>query len=234
MGDAKHVAQEVWRGEWMKDYLAPERGRSALVTIDAQRDFALPNGQGRVGGSPAVVSAMGQLAATFRAAERPIFHMVRLYRCDGSNVDLCRRASIEEGQRIAMPGSTGAELVDGLKPDPSVRLDPQLLLGGGGQQLGAQEWILYKPRWSAFFETQLEDRLRALGISTLFICGCDFPNGPRATIYAASNRDFRLVLVPDAVSRTTESGLQELGSIGVRLLAITDTLTWLRSSAHAA
>lgn len=218
----------------MKDYLAPERGRSALVTIDAQRDFALPNGPGRVGGSPTVVSAMAKLAATFRDAGRPIFHMVRLYRCDGSNVDLCHRASIEEGQRIAMPGSTGAELVDGLKPDPSLRLDPHLLLNGSGQQLGAQEWILYKPRWSAFFETQLEERLRALGVSTLFVCGCDFPNGPRATIYAASNRDFRLVLVPDAVSRTTDSGLQELGSIGVRLMGVAATLTWLGSSAHAA
>jgi nicotinamidase-related amidase len=218
----------------MKDYLAPERDRSALVTIDAQRDFALPNAPGRVGGSPAVVSAMARLVAAFRRQGRPVFHMVRLYRCDGSNVDLCHRASIEEGQRIVMPGTTGAELVDGLKPEPATRLDPELLLAGDGQQLGTQEWILYKPRWSAFFETSLEARLRALDISTVVICGCDFPNGPRATIYAASNRDFRLVLVPDAVSRTTDAGLQELGSIGVRLMNVDDSLSWLAANAHAA
>lgn len=218
----------------MKDYLAPERDRSAVVTIDAQRDFALPNSPGRVGGSPAVVSAMARLVAAFRRQGRPVFHMVRLYRCDGSNVDLCHRASIEEGQRIVMPGTAGAELVDGLKPEPATRLDPELLLAGDGQQLGTQEWILYKPRWSAFFETSLEERLRALGISTVVICGCDFPNGPRATIYAASNRDFRLVLVPDAVSRTTDAGLQELGSIGVRLMNVDDSLSWLAANAHAA
>ncbi len=218
----------------MNDYLAPERNRSALVTIDAQRDFALPKTPGGVKGTPAVVSAMGRLTAAFREARRPIFHMVRLYRCDGSNVDLCRRASIEEGQRIAMPGTAGAEPVDALKPDPAVRLDSELLLDGTGQQIGPHEWILYKPRWSAFFGTTLEDRLRDLGISTVFICGCDFPNGPRATIYAASNRDFRIVLVHDAVSRSTEAGLQELGSIGVRLMGVQDSLTWLGSSVHAA
>jgi nicotinamidase-related amidase len=124
--------------------------------------------------------------------------------------------------------------VDALKPDPAVRLDPELLLDGTGQQIGPQEWILYKPRWSAFFGTPLEDRLRELGISTVFICGCDFPNGPRATIYAASNRDFRIVLVHDAVSRSTEAGLEELGTIGVRLMGVQDSLTWLGTSAHAA
>lgn len=218
----------------MKDYLTPQRDRAALVSIDAQRDFALPNAPGRVGGSPAVVSAMARLAEAFRSKGKPIFHMVRLYRCDGSNVDLCRRASIEEGQRIVMPGSTGAELVDGVKPDPTVRLDPEPLLQGDAQRLGPHEWILYKPRWSAFFETSLEERLRELGITTLVFCGCDFPNGPRATIYAASNRDFRIVLVTDAVSRTTEAGLRELGSIGVRLMSVADTLSWLGASADAA
>lgn len=218
----------------MKDYLAPERDRSALITIDAQRDFALPNGPGRVGGSPSVVAAMARLAAAFRRHHRPIFHLVRLYRCDGSNVDLCHRASIEEGQRVVMPGSAGAELVDGLKPDTAIRLEPEPLLAGEGQQLGPQEWILYKPRWSAFFGTPLEGRLRELGISTVVICGCDYPNGPRATVYAASNRDFRIVMVPDAVSRTTDMGLRELGSIGVRMMEVEDSLSWLGDSADAA
>lgn len=211
----------------MKDYLAPERERTALVTVDAQRDFALPNIRGRASGSPAFVSAMGRLAAAFREHQRPIFHMVRLYRCDGSNVDLCHRASIEEGQRIAMPGSHGAELVDELKPDPSVRMEPEFLLQGGEQRLGPQEWVLYKPRLSAFFGTPLEARLHELGITTVVICGSDFPNSPRATIYAASNRDFRIVLVADAVSRTTEMGLRELGSIGVRLMNTDNCLAWL-------
>jgi nicotinamidase-related amidase len=217
----------------MTDYLAPERDRTALITIDAQRDFALPSTRGRAAGSPAIISAMGRLAAAFRERRRPIFHMVRLYRCDGSNVDLCHRASIEEGQRIVMPGTTGAELVDELKPDPAVRIEPELLFEGEGQTLGPQEWVLYKPRLSAFFGTPLETRLHQLGVTTVVICGCDFQNSPRATIYAASNRDFRMVMVADAVSRTTDTGLQELGSIGVRLMNTEDCLAWLAADATA-
>jgi nicotinamidase-related amidase len=108
-----------------------------------------------------------------------------------------------------------------------VRIEPELLLAGEGQELGPQEWVLYKPRLSAFFGTPLETQLHELGVTTVVICGCDFPNSPRASIYAASNRDFRIVLVADAVSRTTDMGLQELGSIGVRLMNTADCLAWL-------
>ena len=217
----------------MRDYLAPERDRTALVTIDAQRDFALPGARSRSARAPAFVTAMGRLAAAFRARSRPIFHMVRLYRCDGSNVDLYHRASIEEGQRIAMPGSAGAELVDELKLDSTTRLEHEVLLDAEEQKIGPQEWILYKPRPSAFFATTLEARLRGLGVSTVVICGSDFPSSPRASIYAAANRDCRIVLVADAVSHTTDAGLRELGGIGARLMNTDTCLGWLAADPAA-
>jgi nicotinamidase-related amidase len=219
----------------MRDYLSPERGRSALLTIDAQCDFALPNAPAKVGGTMAAVPAMRRLVEGFRDRGQPIIHVVRLYRCDGSNVELCHRASIEEGQRIVMPGSSGAELVEALRRDRSQRLDPDLLLAGQLQELGPLEWAMYKPRWSAFYQTALEEHLRGLGVTTLVICGCDFPNGPRATVYAASNRDFRIVMVTDAVSGASEIGLRELGQIGVYLMTAEQCLSWLsRDSQRAA
>src|SRR5260221_8692983 len=155
----------------MRDYLSPERGRAALLTIDAQCDFALPNAPAKVCGTMAAVPAMRRLVDSFRERNQPIVHVVRLYRCDGSNVELCNRASIEEGQRIVMPGTSGAELLTGLKPDQDQRLDASLLLDGKFQSLGRQEWIMYKPRWSAFYQTPLEDHLKSQGITTLVICG---------------------------------------------------------------
>ena len=65
---------------------------------------------------------MRHLAEAFRAHHAPIVHMVRLYRCNGSNVDLCHRALIEAGQRIVMPGTLGAEIIDDLKPTSGLRL----------------------------------------------------------------------------------------------------------------
>ena len=47
---------------------------------------------------------------------------------------------------------------------------------------------------------------------------CNLPNCPRASIIQASERDFRVALVRDAVSRVTDSALTELAGIGVQIL----------------
>lgn len=67
----------------------------------------------------------------------------------------------------------------------------------------------------AFYRTSLEEHLRALSVETILVCGCNFPNCPRTTIYEASERDFRIVLVPDATSGVYARGLDELRGIGV-------------------
>ena len=218
----------------MKEYLAPERERVALITIDAQRDFILPSSPATVGGAVATVPAMRRLIDAFRTAGAPIVHTLRLYRCNGSNVDLCHRAAIEAGQRIVMPGTSGAELIDELKPSIGQRLEPELLLDGKLQEIGHREWLCYKPRLSAFFQTPLEDHLKSLGITTIVICGTDFPTSPRSTVYAASNRDFRIVLATDAISGATDAGLDELAQIGVYLMGSEQLLNWLKRDRQAA
>src|SRR5258707_7344572 len=202
----------------MQEYLAPERERIALITIDAQRDFILPSAPASVTGAISTVHAMRRMTDAFREAGAPIVHAVRLYRCNGSNVDLCHRASIEAGQRIVMPGTSGAELIDEMKPNLGQRLEPELLLDGKLQEIGHKEWVCYNSRLSAFFQTPLEHHLKSLGITTIVLCGTDFPTSPRSTVYAASNRDFRIVLATDAISGATDAGLDELAQIGVYLM----------------
>jgi len=58
-----------------------------------------------------------------------------LYRPDGSNVDLVRRRSVEQGARIAAPGSAGSQIVPELLPNV-VELEHELPLDGGLQQVG--------------------------------------------------------------------------------------------------
>ncbi|MBB6733167.1 cysteine hydrolase family protein [Cohnella zeiphila] len=199
--------------------LAPEWRHSALVTIDVQNDFSLPGAPAEVQGTHEILPALRRLLEAYRTARLPIVHVIRLYKEDGSNVDLCRREAIERGARIVAPGSDGAELVDVIKPEPSVRLDADELLSGHFQRIGPNEWIVYKPRWGAFYRTDLELFLRERGISTLTFCGCNFPNCPRTSIYEASERDFRVVLAADAVSGVYERGLRELAGIGVQAAA---------------
>ena len=203
----------------MGKYTTSDWENAALVTVDVQNDFTLPGAPAEISGTWEVVPALRSLTGAFRDAGRPIVHVVRLYRADGSNVDACRREAVEEGASLAVrPDADGAELVDELKPSPEARLDAQALLGGRMQQIGRSEWVMYKPRWGAFFETPLHEHLRRLGVNTLVVCGCNFPNCPRTTIYEASERDYRVVAVWDAISGVYERGMRELERIGVETM----------------
>ena len=214
-------------------YLSPDLSAAALLTIDTQRDV-LDGGRVEIPGTSQVLPQMQALVEGFRAAQSPIVHVVRLYRPDGANVDLCRRGRVEGGAAILAPATYGAELAPELMPDDRPALDSELLLSGGIQGLGPREAVVYKPRWSAFYDTPLEAHLRGLGVSTLVFAGCNFPNCPRASIYDASCRDFRLVLAEDAVSGLYERGRTELENIGVSLMRSDAIAEVVRNAARSA
>ena len=201
----------------MSHYTDPDFSSIALVTIDTQCD-TLDGGAVEIPGTSAILPNMQALLSRFRRTGRPIVHVVRLYKPDGSNVDLCRRELVESGKGFLLAGSAGSQLAPQLLPRKGLRLDNDLLLGGGFQQIGPHEVVMYKPRWGAFYSTPLEEHLRALGVATLAFTGCNFPNCPRASIYEASERDFRLVVAEDAVSGLDERGRKELEAIGARLV----------------
>jgi nicotinamidase-related amidase len=198
-------------------YTQPDFASAALITIDVQRD-TLDGAPLEIPGTSDAVPAMQVVASTFRGAARPIVHIVRLYESDGSNVDLCRRRAVEDGAGYLAPGATGSQIAADLLPADAATLDDELLLAGGAQPLGEHEVVIYKPRWGAFYGTSLEDHLRERQVSTLVFCGCNYPNCPRTSIYEASERDFRVVLVRDAISGLYERGEQELSRIGVTLM----------------
>lgn len=220
----------------MIDYTVPDRTRAALLVIDAQRDYVNSDSPVRSAECTQTLAPLERLVHGARAADVPIFHMVRFYRPDGSNVDLCRRQSVEEGMRVLMPGSMGAELLTEIAPEPAARLDPHSLMDGHIQSLGPNEEVLYKPRWGGFYGTPLAERLAARSITTLIVCGFNFGTSGRATVLEASERDFRLVLVPEAAAGAADEAQRELCRIGVHLMAAERCLEWLagqRTNLHS-
>ncbi len=215
----------------MNLYTTPIPTSAALITIDVQNDFTLAGAPAEIPGTRQIIPSIVRLLQAFRALQKPIVHVVRLYLADGSNVDLCRRAAIEAGEAIVTPGTDGAELVAELRPATTVRLDPNLLLQGKVQPIGDQEFVMHKPRWGAFYRTPLESFLRERGINSLVFCGCNFPNCPRTSIYEASERDFRIAVATDAVSGLHEPGIRELAGIGVLLQDTTKMISWLKKAA---
>jgi nicotinamidase-related amidase len=213
----------------MDIFTTPDWLRSVLLTIDVQRDFTIPGAPAFIPGTVEVVPAIQRLLTNYRCAGLPIIHVTRLYMADGSNVDLCRRSRVEGGASIVVPGAEGSQIVKELLPTPSIYLDTETLLRGELQTVGDQEWIIYKPRWGAFYRTRLEEHLQELGINTIVFSGCNFPNCPRTSIYEASERDFRVVLVSDAVSGLYDRGVAELQGIGVSVLTTEELVNTLRS-----
>ena len=190
---------------------------SCLLTIDMQADFYRPDAPLPVDGTAEVLPALQRVAAAYRKAALPIVHAVRLYLADGSNAEPVRRELVRS-KNVVRPGSAGSQLAPELLPPGGCNLDPDLLLDGKLQPVGPREWIMYKPRWGAFYRTELESHLHSLGVETVVVVGCNFPNCPRTTLYEASERDFATGLVSDAVSGVYDVGLGELVRIGAAVM----------------
>jgi nicotinamidase-related amidase len=76
----------------------------------------------------------------------------------------------------------------------------------------------------------LEEHLRKMGIDTVVICGCNFPNCPRTTMYEASERDFKIVFIKDATSLVYDKGLKELENIGVSIMDTVEFVSWISAN----
>lgn len=200
----------------MSSSLEPHLESSVLLTIDVQAD-TLDGGTHEIPGTSAAVPRISQLCRAFRDAGRPIVHIVRLYMADGSNAEPVRQDLVSGPTPILRPGTPGRLLAADLTPHPAVELDDELLLAGEAQHVGEHEVILYKPRWGAFFSTHLDEHLQTNNVDTVVVAGCNYPNCPRTTIYEASERDYRIVLVDDAISGLDARGRAEMANIGVTL-----------------
>jgi len=206
-------------------YTQPDYTRCALLTIDLQNDFAGPDAILAVQGHKGAVDKVSSLVTAFRKRGLPIVHIVRLYLPDGSNADICRRKTLEEGAAIVLPHSPGAELVQEIRP--AAGLDYDGLLEGKVQEFSPGEYAVYKPRWGAFHKTGLEEFLRDRDVNTLIVTGTSFQNCVRATIYEANSRDFRIIAVRDGIAGMSEQGATELKGIGVAVFGAEDFLAAL-------
>ncbi len=211
----------------MGKYTDPQIIKSALITIDTQNDFTLDKAPAQIAGTSGVIPNMVRLLESYRKNGLPIIHVIRLYLQDGSNVDICRKQIIEEGKQIVAPNSDGAELVNELKPDVATKLNADVLLSGELQQIGNNEFVMYKPRWGAFYGTALEEFLKEHEVNTVVFLGCNYPNCPRTSIYEASERDYRVVLVKDAMSQLYQKGEEEMQNICISLMKTNEIETLL-------
>ena len=86
----------------------------ALVIIDMQNDFVLPEAPLCVKGAQATVPTIQKLLDRARAEGWRVIHVIRQHRRDGSDVEIGRAPLFTQGAGICVPGTKGAEIVDEL------------------------------------------------------------------------------------------------------------------------
>lgn len=169
-------------------YQPPTRTDTALMVIDMQNTFCHPDGAfGRAGidVSP-MTSAIAPCAALVDAAHEagvPVIYVTHVLRpdCrDGGLIFNELRASARGVGALAR-GSDDARLVDELRPL-------------------AEDFVVEKRRFSAFYGTDVEVILSSIGTRSLVICGVTTNVCVESTARDAAQRNYRTYVVADAVA----------------------------------
>ena len=181
--------------------------RAALVIIDMENGFVLPGSGNCIKGAYATIPKCAAAARAARKKGIPVFFVKRVYRTDGSDVELTRYKSWKDVGRTCTPGSSGVnsqEFVKGLEPQPG-------------------DYTIIKPRWSAFFGTNLDLILRRLGVRTVILAGTTTPNCIRTTCYDAVALDYNVVVLEDCCSSQTEIiqrvNIEDMENIGAVIMS---------------
>lgn len=182
-----------------------------------QNDFVQPEGAASSEQALEILPGTVRLVRSFREAQMPVAHVVRLYHPDGSNAERGRRTFLRSGGQLVVPDTWGAQVAAGLLPEDA-QVDDAELIYGEPLPLGPNESILYKPSWSAFFKTQLEWRILDTLAETVIITGTWFPNCIRQTIYDAISLDYRVVAVRDCIAGITDKDCDDLVKVGCSVL----------------
>ncbi|WP_356948361.1 cysteine hydrolase family protein [Mycolicibacterium fortuitum] len=171
------------------------------------------DGAAAVEGTAERLDRIASLIRAFRAAARPVVHVVRLYRPGGSDVDSVRRASIEAGEHVVAPDTEGAQIPAELLGSDCGLMPRNCLRANSSQSVRTRRSStnLAGRRSSA---RVLMNICAAVGVTTVAVAGCNLPNCPRATLFDASERDYRTVLVTDATSQGTVQRLADLELLG--------------------
>ena len=168
--------------------------------------FVHPEGGHCIKYAEATIPSITRAITTAREKGIPVFFVKRLYRPDGSDVELTRyRAWDAAGRGCAhtSEGTNSACAPEGLRPQ-------------------AGDYTIIKPRWSAFQGTELDLILRRLGIRTVILTGTTTPNCIRTACYGSIALEYQTVVITDCTSSQTEEiqrvNLEDMQRVGAILM----------------
>lgn len=180
--------------------------RSAFIIIDMENGFIDPASPLCIAGAAATVPALASAIEAAREKGIPVFYVKRIYRPDGSDVENTRYECWRSVANVLAPGSAGPCSIE----DPAA-LAPR-----------PEDYIIIKPRFSAFFQTELDLILRRLGVRNIILTGTTTPNCIRTTAYDGISLDYNVIALEDCCSSQTpeiqRANIEDMARIGVTVM----------------
>jgi ureidoacrylate peracid hydrolase len=203
----------------------------AVLVIDMQNDFGSKGGMfARAGIDISMIQRAVEptcrVLATARRHAIPVIYLKMAFKPDLSDAgptdspNLIRHQLLGVGTEVPAPdGSTSRILVrDTWNTDIVDELAP-----------AANDIVLYKHRFSGFFETELDSVLKRLGVRHLVVTGCTTSICVESTIRDAMFRDYCCVLLEDCTGEPIGHRMSR-SNHEASLLSIQMLLGWVSSS----
>ena len=210
-----------------------DTAKTAVIVVDMENDFGAKGGMfDRAGidisGIQKAVGPTAKVLASARAAGVKIIYLKMGYRPDLSDlgapesVNRVRHLRMGVGQTVRAPDGSESRILirDTWNTDIVPQLTPQ-----------ADDVVVYKTRFSGFYQTDLDARLRKMGINHLIVTGCTTSICVESTVRDAMFRDYLCVLLADCMSEPIGYGLPR-SNHDASLLAVEVLLGWVSGSAE--
>ena len=208
-----------------------DTAQTAVIVVDMQNDFCSKGGLfDRAGVNiSAIQKAVGptrRVLSASREAGIKIVYLTMGFRSDLSDLgdadspNRIRHLHLGVGQPYSAPdGRPGRLLIrDTWNTDVIEELRPQ-----------PEDVVLYKHRFSGFYQTELDDILRSLGIKNLIFTGCTTSVCVDSTIRDAMFRDYRCVLLTDCAGEPIGNDLAR-SNHEASLLTLQTLFGWVSGS----
>lgn len=176
--------------------------RTAVIVVDMQNDFAAVGGMFERAGIDissirAAIEPTARVLQAARAAGIKIVYLKMGFRPDLSDAgapdapNWLKHLPLKVGEEVLAPDGTTSRILirDTWNTEIVDKLTP-----------ASDDAVVYKHRFSGFFETPLDDLLRAAGIKTLVFVGATTSVCVESTVRDAMFRDYHCVLVEDCMA----------------------------------
>jgi ureidoacrylate peracid hydrolase len=182
--------------------IAIDPARSAVIVVDMQNDFVAKGGMfdragADISGAQKAIAPTARVLAAARQNRLKVIYLKMGYLADLSDlgapdsVNRTRHLKFGVGQiirapdgresRILIRDTWGTDIVPDLKPQPN-------------------DTVIYKTRFSGFYQTDLDATLKKFGIKYLIVTGVTTSICVESTVRDAMFRDYLCVMLRDCMS----------------------------------